>query len=183
MRFQTCFVFIISVASKHAGQLKSTRERHVLLPRKNHQYFVQKRTWSHAFRNGRRWTGCVLYRPLVGLSWGNPFVQRLFYRISSYMGSHSSEKTDWDDADFPMRREIWIVIASRLKLSKQQKRIVELLLRANKDKQIACAMSLSVPTVRTYLKRIFERTQTTDRLSLILKIFAMAQEFVSRECH
>ncbi len=47
--------------------------------------------------------------------------------------------------------------------------------RGRQDKHIAEALNLSVPTVRTYLTRIFVRTDTPDRLGLVLHVFALAQ--------
>ena len=75
---------------------------------------------------------------------------------------------------------IWQAIVVQLKLSPQQTLIVESILRGNQDKQIAEELDLSVATVRTYLNRIFERTGVRDRLNLVLKIFKMAQQMVSK---
>ena len=75
---------------------------------------------------------------------------------------------------------IWQAIVVQLKLSPQQTLIVESILRGNQDKQIAEELDLSVATVRTYLNRIFERTDVRDRLNLVLKIFKMAQQMVSQ---
>ena len=68
----------------------------------------------------------------------------------------------------------WESVVSRLDLSVQQARIVELILKGRADKQIAREMALSVPTVRTYLSRIFQRTGCTDRLALVVKVFQCA---------
>jgi DNA-binding NarL/FixJ family response regulator len=65
--------------------------------------------------------------------------------------------------------------ARALELSPQQARIVELLLRGLRDKQIAKEMGLGVPTVRTYLGRIFLRVGVQDRVELILRVFAVAR--------
>ena len=82
---------------------------------------------------------------------------------------------------FPMNAETWHSVAETLSLSPQQARIVELILCGKQDKQIASELELSVPTVRTYLKRIFDRTETSDRLSLVLYIFAIAQEMTAAQ--
>ena len=86
----------------------------------------------------------------------------------------------------PMSQSTWQAIAKTLAFSPQQTRIVELILRGRQDKEIAAELGLSVPTVRTYLKRIFDRSDVSDRLSLVLRIFAMAQELISSctcRCH
>lgn len=70
---------------------------------------------------------------------------------------------------------VWREIVRELKLSPQQARIVESLLRGMRDKQIAATLGLSVPTVRTYLGRIFMKVGVQDRVELILRVFAMAQ--------
>ena len=67
-------------------------------------------------------------------------------------------------------------MAEELALSPQQRRIVELLLLGYQDKQIAKELTISVPTVRTYLKRIFDRVGVADRVGLLLHLFAMAVE-------
>lgn len=75
----------------------------------------------------------------------------------------------------PMSEAVWRRVAAELALSPQQRRIVELVLRAQRDKAIAETLGLSVPTVRTYLGRIFDRVGVADRMELVLRIFAMAQ--------
>jgi len=74
-----------------------------------------------------------------------------------------------------MDEATWQAVAAALALSGQQRRIVELILRGRQDKQIAKALDLSVPTVRTYLTRVFVRTNTEDRLGLVLRVFALSQ--------
>ena len=94
------------------------------------------------------------------------------------MRSHSELQALGNESDpppLPMSRVIWQTIVNDLALSPQQMRIVELILRGKQDKEIATALSLSVPTVRTYLKRIFDRCGVSDRLSLVLLIFSKAQ--------
>ena len=73
----------------------------------------------------------------------------------------------------PLPAEKWDRIAERLYLSPQQKRIVELILLAKCDKQIAAAMEIGKPTVRDYLSRIFIRTGVSSRQELVLLILRM----------
>jgi len=86
--------------------------------------------------------------------------------------------------DFPKIRLPLIARSSRrLALSPQQIRIVELLLRNKQDKEIAAELGLSFPTVRTYLRRIFDRVGVEDRTGLVLHVFALAQDrIVSKSC-
>jgi DNA-binding NarL/FixJ family response regulator len=76
--------------------------------------------------------------------------------------------------DLPLSPEKWQQLVETLQLPPQQIRIVELLLRNYCDKQIAAALGLKVPTVRTYLHRIFERLGVGDRIELVLRLFAMS---------
>jgi len=78
----------------------------------------------------------------------------------------------------PMDEATWEIIIDQLGLSPQQTRIVELILRGQQDKHIAAELNLSASTVRTYLTRIFIRTDVTDRVGLVLRVFAMAQEII-----
>lgn len=77
---------------------------------------------------------------------------------------------------FPMDDATWNKIAEELSLSPQQERIAKLVLCDMQDRDIASKLTLTVPTVRTYMSRIFERTGVTTRLTLVLKIFRMAME-------
>ncbi len=74
----------------------------------------------------------------------------------------------------PLPLKLWNQIAKALKLSPQQKRIVELILRNACDKQIAVLLGIRKPTVRTHLDRVFRRLQVEDRGELILLIFRMS---------
>lgn len=69
----------------------------------------------------------------------------------------------------------WRQITRSMELSPQQARIVCLILCGKRDKQIAAELGLGVPTVRTYLSRVFERAKVEDRVELILRVFELAQ--------
>jgi DNA-binding NarL/FixJ family response regulator len=91
---------------------------------------------------------------------------------------------DMRRAPLPLTAVQWTAIAQALALSPQQTRIVELILRGMKDKDIADELRLTVPTVRTYLSRIFSKLEVDDRVGLILHVFSLAQEFALRDqCH
>jgi len=61
----------------------------------------------------------------------------------------------------------------RLGLSRQQARIVELLMQGKADKEIAAKLKLSKHTVRTYLKRISQRLGVSGRVETMLAIVAI----------
>lgn len=66
----------------------------------------------------------------------------------------------------------WATLQKRLKLPPQQARVAELVLRGLRDKQIAELLGLKIPTVRTYLSRLFTRFRVGDRVELILHLVA-----------
>ena len=70
----------------------------------------------------------------------------------------------------------WEQVVGSLHLSPQQARIVSLILGGKRDKQMAAEMGIGVPTIRTHLTRIFQRTGTADRVELILRAVACARE-------
>ena len=74
----------------------------------------------------------------------------------------------------------WQAIVQAMQLSPQQAKIVELVLRGLCDKQIAVVMGISEPTIRTYLQRISERTQTRGRMALAMRVLAVSHQ-VNRE--
>ena len=112
------------------------------------------------------------------LSQGLPerlWFDALFSETSSMSKRTQTGSKISDARSLPMSKATWRTVQAKLALSPQQTRIVELILRGRQDKHIAEALNLSVPTVRTYLTRIFVRTDTPDRLGLVLHVFALAQ--------
>jgi DNA-binding NarL/FixJ family response regulator len=84
----------------------------------------------------------------------------------------------------PLPPEKWNQLVATLKLSPQQTRIVELILRNCGDKQIAAELNLKVPTVRTHLDRIFKRLKIEDRGALVLMLFAASHQTTPpNTCH
>ena len=63
----------------------------------------------------------------------------------------------------------------------QQAKVVRLLLHGYQDKQIARELGLGVPTVRTYMARIFARVGAEDRLGLVLHVFGISHRIL-RHC-
>ena len=74
----------------------------------------------------------------------------------------------------PIETAHWLAIVHAMQLSPQQARIVELLLRGMCLKQIAEAMGIGQPTVRTYLDRIFARTGTHGRMELAMHVLGIS---------
>gem|GEM_PF-6217139 len=64
---------------------------------------------------------------------------------------------------------------SGLKLTKQQAKVAELVLRAAGDKKVAYELGLGLPTVRTHLHRIYEKVGVADRAELIIRIINHAR--------
>jgi DNA-binding NarL/FixJ family response regulator len=75
-----------------------------------------------------------------------------------------------------MPPEKWEKIRSELQLSPRHEQIVELILRNHADKEIAAAMGLKIPTIRTYKTRMFQRLGVADRIDLILWMFALSHD-------
>jgi DNA-binding NarL/FixJ family response regulator len=94
--------------------------------------------------------------------------------LGSTLSFWGTVMADQNIPELPLPAEKWQQLTERLKLPPQQVRIVELILRNYCDKQIAAALGLKVPTVRTYLHRVFERMGVDDRLGLVLRLFALS---------
>jgi len=79
-----------------------------------------------------------------------------------------------------LSNEEWTRLVNDLTLSPRQAEIVEHLLRGESDKQIARALEISVPTVRTHMGRLFQKFGLNDRVELVLCIFACLRDNLSR---
>jgi len=66
----------------------------------------------------------------------------------------------------------WLQLKADLALSRRQEEVVEQLFLGHSDKQIANALCMSVPTVRTHLCRLFSRFGVEDRCGLVVEVFA-----------
>jgi len=66
----------------------------------------------------------------------------------------------------------WVQLKEDLALSPRQGEVVEQLFLGHSDKQIALALRMSVPTVRTHLCRLFSRFGVEDRCELVVQVFA-----------
>lgn len=75
----------------------------------------------------------------------------------------------------------WTELARELELTPRQADIVQLLLAAKKDKQIATELGLSITTVRMHLRHIFARLHVADRMELALRVFQLLCEHCQRK--
>jgi DNA-binding CsgD family transcriptional regulator len=67
----------------------------------------------------------------------------------------------------------WQYIVHTLQFSPQQARIVSMILQKKQDKQISVDLKLNRSTIRTYLRRVFDRVGVDDRMELVLHVFAL----------
>jgi DNA-binding CsgD family transcriptional regulator len=76
----------------------------------------------------------------------------------------------------PLSDEHWRAVVKVMRLSPQQSRIVELVLRGAAQKQIVASLGISAPTLKTYLQRIAARTGTSGRMQLAMRVLAISRE-------
>jgi DNA-binding NarL/FixJ family response regulator len=76
---------------------------------------------------------------------------------------------------FPLDAVAWQHVVKTLELSPQQARIVSLILHGLRDKEVAGELGLGVPTIRTYLDRVFQRVGARDRVELVIRVFVVAR--------
>lgn len=72
----------------------------------------------------------------------------------------------------------WARLTQELELTPRQAEIIGHLLLGKSDKQIAKKLGITVPTVRTHMGRLFHKLGISDRVELILHIFACLREEV-----
>lgn len=65
----------------------------------------------------------------------------------------------------------WVNLTNHLGLSPKQAEIARQLLEGSSDKQIAQKLDIAIPTVRTYMGRMFVKLDVQDRNELIVNIF------------
>ncbi len=72
----------------------------------------------------------------------------------------------------PFSAEEWSQVVKALGLTPRQADVVFHLMHARKDKQIAQALDLCLPTVRMHLKDTYRATEVNDRMELAIHVFA-----------
>lgn len=117
-------------------------------------------------------------RPLAGVE-GAALVSALLFfgtPAMTFRNGNDANSGNVRRPPLPMSEGDWNAVAEQLALSPRQTRIVELVVCGLKDRQIADELGISVPTVRTYLSRIFSRLHVDDRVALIVRVFSLAHE-------
>jgi DNA-binding NarL/FixJ family response regulator len=99
-----------------------------------------------------------------------------FVAESKFMAIQRSRVEDTSLPDSPFSVSQWNELAAQLELTPQQAKIVDLILRGLKDKQIATVLKCSFSTVRSHLDRIFSRLDIADRVELILRVYTLHQK-------
>jgi DNA-binding NarL/FixJ family response regulator len=81
----------------------------------------------------------------------------------------------------PLDAAHWQDIFDFLGLSPKQAEIATLLLRSGARKQIAEALDISEPTLKTHLSRIFARTGTSDPMQLAMRMLAVSHQIKAEQ--
>jgi DNA-binding NarL/FixJ family response regulator len=56
-------------------------------------------------------------------------------------------------------------------LSPRQSEVLRLIFDGKNDKQVAAALKIRTPTVRTHVRRLFQRLDVNDRTQLVIETF------------
>ncbi len=98
--------------------------------------------------------------------------------------SKNQAKPSRAPSPFPVNARTWAFVVREISLSPQQTRMLELLLQGMRDKQIAAALDIGIPTLRTQWNRIFQRLGVDDRIGLILHVFGVTIRSIQNgQCH
>lgn len=76
--------------------------------------------------------------------------------------------------------EEWTLLKENLSLSSRQADIVRQILYAKSDREIARELDISVPTVRTYMTRMFQKFAVKDRVGLLVHVFTSLRQCSDR---
>ena len=80
------------------------------------------------------------------------------------------------DSQLPIPRHLWVQVVASWQLPPQVARVGERILRCYKDRRIATDMGLKIPTVRTYITRLFQLTDSDDRQDFIVNAWRKSRE-------
>jgi DNA-binding CsgD family transcriptional regulator len=75
----------------------------------------------------------------------------------------------------------WTLLKRDLRLTPRQAEIVRHIAHGLSDKQIARQLEISVPTVRTHMGRLFDKFDLSDRLELLVLVFASLREYWKKD--
>ena len=70
----------------------------------------------------------------------------------------------------------WLSLMVELDLPPRQRETLVGLFNGYSDKQIAAALDIAVPTVRSYLQRMYSKFGVNDRTELVLYVFRVFRE-------
>jgi DNA-binding CsgD family transcriptional regulator len=76
----------------------------------------------------------------------------------------------------PLAADHWQAVVEAMGISEQQAKVVELVLRDLRTKEIVAVTRLSEGTVKDYLKRVGQRTGTRGRMQLAMRVLALSHE-------
>lgn len=102
------------------------------------------------------------------------------------MGSSLRDPANPDTCPLPkpLDSQAWAAVVAELALAPQQERIVRLVMLAKADKEIARELGIALPTVRTYLNRVFANAGAVDRMQLVHRVYAVAiRAWAERSSH
>lgn len=80
-----------------------------------------------------------------------------------------------DDRGAIFTDQQWESLEARLSLPPRQCQVIRHLFHGHSDKQIAEAIGVALPTVRSHLRRVYTRFNVQDRTELVLHI---VREFI-----
>jgi DNA-binding NarL/FixJ family response regulator len=83
----------------------------------------------------------------------------------------------------PFDHQQWQAILNALGLSPQLCRIVEHVVRGNSNQEISESLGLSEGTVKDYLRRICQKTNTRNRVQLIAHVMILSHQVLKCNHH
>lgn len=84
----------------------------------------------------------------------------------------------------PIDEATWDCVVGNLDLSPRMAEIARLLLCGLEGKEIASRLKIGLPTVRTYLGRLYRRVGVAERVGFILHVFALVVRLERTDgCH
>jgi DNA-binding NarL/FixJ family response regulator len=72
------------------------------------------------------------------------------------------------------------ILAEELSLSPREVQIIDQMLCGNSDKQIAKNLKIAVPTVRTYMQRLFVKLNARDKYELLVNVFSASRKLSNK---
>jgi DNA-binding CsgD family transcriptional regulator len=78
----------------------------------------------------------------------------------------------------PLAADHWQAVVEAMGISEQQAKVVELVLRDLRTKEIVAVTGLSEGTVKDYLKRVGKRTGTRGRVQLAMHVLALSHQVI-----